>query len=118
MGALHAVAATVSFWRSEALTGAASDTFTFPLNDATYAVPAGNTAWLPTVCCSARNECNGTISFCCWLVRSGSGENLSDDFSRALRIAVMPHLRIESVSRLSEVALAFLKDYCSSADFS
>jgi len=28
--------------------GPATDTFTFALNDATYAVPANNTAWLPT----------------------------------------------------------------------
>ena len=28
--------------------GPATDTFTFPLNDATYTVPANNTAWLPT----------------------------------------------------------------------
>jgi hypothetical protein len=28
--------------------GPATDTFTFPLNDATYAVPANNTNWLPT----------------------------------------------------------------------
>jgi len=44
----YSVQATVSLTGPCVGGGPATDTFTFPLNAATYAVPAGNTSWLPT----------------------------------------------------------------------
>jgi hypothetical protein len=45
--------------------GPATDTFTFPLNDATYAVPAGNTNWLPT------GDANSVLSWQGSVIASG-----------------------------------------------
>jgi hypothetical protein len=45
--------------------GPTTDTFTFPLNDATYAVPAGNTSWLPT------GDANNVLSWQGSVVASG-----------------------------------------------
>lgn len=45
--------------------GPATDTFTFPLNDATYAVPANNTNWLPT------GDANSVLSWQGSVIASG-----------------------------------------------
>ena len=45
--------------------GPATDTFTFALNDATYAVPAGNTNWLPT------GDANSVLSWQGSVIASG-----------------------------------------------
>lgn len=45
--------------------GPLTDTFTFPLNDATYAVPAGNTSWLPT------GDANNVLSWQGSVIASG-----------------------------------------------